>query len=216
MTTQVGARAFGGVPVLVGLLTLAGCGTASDGSAPLRPAGAGDVVAAADDHATPVASPSPTAQLEEVAATATALWAANPPPTPRTTDPPLGGIPAPGVPAIRPSRPSTGPNDPAFTEQDVRDFVERYGADGARLIATGPVVVTRVVFVPGATVGWSAYPLLCLVTVRGDYRLSGGPAPPPGATPRPPIVFESATLIFDAHTGNALGTSAPAWATPLP
>jgi hypothetical protein len=155
--------------------------------------------------------PTPTAldPAAEVRLTATAIWATNPPPTPRMTDPDLSQASPPlGMPAIQPSKPSAGPDDPVFTEQDARDFIERNGVGGVRLRSTGPFVVEKVEFVRGQAIGSPAYPLLCLVTVRGDFQLLGGPGPPPGVTPGPPIKFDRVVQIFDAHTGNVLGSNA--------
>src|SRR5207248_1322095 len=118
----------------------------------------------------PPASPA-TDPAAEARLTATAIWVTNPPPL-RTTNPDVtSAAPPPGVPAIRPTKSSSGPDDPAFTEQDVRGFIQRYGVQGIR--ARGPVVVETVEFVPGRAIGWSGYALLCLVRVRGDFYLSG-------------------------------------------
>ena len=183
--------------VLLGALGLGGCGavpgSAWSGSVRVQPSGS--VVARA------------------VSATATVIDNPRPVPSRAVANMPI--TVAPGGLAIRPSKPSAGPDDPAFTAEDAREYVERHGADGFRMVATGPTSIDRVVFARGADVGWPDYPLLCLVMVRGDYRLTGGPPSLPGAPLRSPVTSDGITLIFDAHTGNDLGASGSLWATPI-
>ena len=202
---QGGEGGHNGVPSVASV-----AGTAVAADAPPRPA-----TPPASPTITSTASPVPTPPAldpaAEVRLTATAIWATNPPPTPRTTDPDLSqASPPPGIPAIRPSKPSAGPDDPAFTEQDARDFIQRHGVQMFRIGVHGPVVVERVEFVRGQAIGWGDYALLCLVTVRGDFQLVGGPRP---AT-APPITFATVTHVFDAHTGYLLGSNASPAATP--
>ncbi len=116
--------------------------------------------------------------------------------------------PAPGSPAIRPSRASTGPDDPAFTEQDARDYALDHG--GAYIV--GPWTVTSVRFFRGAELGYGDNPLVCLVNLGGEAYL---PLPPGRApTPRPRTPVAGSFLLFDAHTGNLVSDGVPAWGTP--
>ena len=158
--------------------------------------------------------PVPTPGRPEVGVTAMATRATTAPPHPRTTDPDVpAAAPASGVPTIHPRRVSTGPGAPTFTEQEVRDHLQRHPIVVRGLRATGPVV-ERVEFVPGHTLGAPDDPLLCVVTVRGGFHRSGGPAPPPGATPGPPARYDRVTPRFAAHTGDLWGGNASRADTP--
>lgn len=116
--------------------------------------------------------------------------------------------PAPGVPAIRPSRVSTGPDDPAFTEQDAREYALDHG--GAYIV--GPWAVTSVRSFRGVALGYGEYPLACLVNLGGEAYL---PLPPGGdLPPRPRTPVAGSFLLFDAHTGNLVSDGVPARETP--
>ena len=204
MTRQDRIGACGRVVVLAGVLVLAGCGTVP-GSA---------WSGSATGYLSGSAVAGSMAATATVSATGTVVREPRSVPSRAVVSQTRAGV-APGIAAIRPTRSSAGPDDPAFTEEDARDYVARNGADGFRMVATGPVTIDRVVFARGEDVGWPDYPLLCLVLVRGDYRLVGGPPPPPGVSLRTPITSDGITLIFDAHTGNDLGASGSLWATPI-
>lgn len=199
--------------VMLGALVPGGCGTVPRGNEGAAGAGSG---VGRPSATVVVAGPIPATgtSVARMPASATGTVIDDPHPVPtRPLPSPGSAAPAPGSAAIRPTKPNAGPDDPTFTEEDAREYVERHGADGFRMVATGPTTIARVLFVRGADAGWPDYPLLCLVLVRGDYRL-GGP-PMPGAPPRSPVTSDGITLIFDAHTGNDLGASGSLWATPI-
>jgi hypothetical protein len=136
-----------------------------------------------------------------------------PPPTPRATDPDLtNAVPLQGVPAIRPSRPLANPNEPAFTEDDVRAYVtKRGGALGRRIRTDGPYQIDNILFLRsaeaptrlGIRTGLEDDQLLCAATLRGTFIVTGPPS-----TEGREYIKSRLILLFDARTGNLLGQDA--------
>jgi hypothetical protein len=124
----------------------------------------------------------------------------------------IGMIPTahqPGGPALRPTIPG---KVPAFTAQDVTDFVNTRGTDWT---TPGQVTVTAVEFMTaaqavakthGALVDTDASRPICLVTVRGSYTISG--PPDVTGTRSNAATMSGAYLWFDAATGNLLEQNA--------
>jgi hypothetical protein len=105
--------------------------------------------------------------------------------------------------AIRPTRPTTDPATPAFTTQDVTDYVNAHPIDHT-VPGTTPTIES-IQFLPNRDVnarfttstGRPLDALMCLVTLRGSF-LEGGPAGEAN------IKSDVAYWVFDAHTGNEL------------
>lgn len=144
---------------------------------------------------TPVPLPSPAVQ----------------PPTPRAGDPDRAKAgPPEGIPAIRPSRPAVGPDEPTFTADDVRAFIAAHGLDYGRMQPAGPYQIEGVEFVTSAEAarrlevrsGRPDTAPLCLVTIRGTFRDAGGPPPNPQTGAPSTGTFSTMVLVFDARTGN--------------
>jgi len=124
-----------------------------------------------------------------------------------------------GTPAIQPRSDST----PAFTEQDVRDYLSSLNTSGSllgsRIILHGQPTITQIVFTTIRDLGratgdesWEGnYPAdlaICYVEVSGYLQfLSPGSRAPQGEG------INTAFLLFDARTGNHFGTGAPARVT---
>jgi hypothetical protein len=109
-----------------------------------------------------------------------------------------------GVPGIRPRNTCT----PAFTEQDVRDYLAR-GITLGKIEVIGQPTVAQVEFLTIRDLSqatgdseWEAnYPanmVVCYVVLHGTFRVSGPP------TSHPPNTVSTASILFDAHTGNEL------------
>jgi hypothetical protein len=98
-----------------------------------------------------------------------------------------------GTPAITPHISLGDSNLPAFTETDVRDYIETHTLIGEGNTSTGPWRVVRVTFGDF----WRDH-RICRVDVAGFSRLAdiGGFVKGPG---------ERTQLIFDMRTGNFLG-----------
>ncbi len=132
-----------------------------------------------------------------VGVTPTAAPVVTQPPGPKPEHP-VAQEPFPGTPAIRPSRTPTDPLTPAFTEQDVRAYLERAYPDSVLLqMECLPAREVEARFDLGP--GEFGDRLLCVVTVQGEFSI-GVPADPPRV-----VVFHRAYLIFDGRTGNELG-----------
>lgn len=134
------------------------------------------------------------------------------PPT-RTTDPDLtNAVPLQGVPAIRPSRPLAGPDEPVFTEDDVRAYViKRGGALGRRIRTDGPYQIDSILFLRsaeaparlGIRTGVEDDQLLCAALLKGTFVVTGPPS-----TQGREFIKSRLILLFDARTGNLLGQDA--------
>ena len=109
-----------------------------------------------------------------------------------------------GIKAIAPKG-LTGSSTPAFSVQDVQDYVATH-----QTLETDPAkpspVITSIQFLTGEqvnqqlgfTTGQSENSLLCLVMMKG-YFINSSPLQPTAHTNR------TGFLIFDAHTGNLMG-----------
>ena len=114
-----------------------------------------------------------------------------------------------GAKAIQPHLPSI----PAFTEEDVRNYVATHPVPGGGISSVKPPTVTKVVFMTTQEaseliqnfISWHKEDLVCYVELEGAFTFAGGP---PGyvsryattPTPADTRVFE----ILDAQTGNCL------------
>jgi hypothetical protein len=164
-------------------------------------------------------TPYPTEDLEHPAIAPTY------PPTPLDGTPNWPGIPAPvptgspaavshgptGIPAIVPTIRNAGPDQPAFTEADVRRYDATHTPRGfaMRGEAIGPVTIRQISFGTvdqlrsrlGGDLGLPGATLLCYVEYTGTFHLTH----PPGMGA--PTVSHGAAEVFDAHTGNLLQSS---------
>ena len=123
---------------------------------------------------------------------------------------PTDTVSAQGSPAIQPRNNCT----PAFTEQDVRDYLA-HGVGLLKIEVVGQPTVSQVVFLTIRDLGqatgdgmWEAnYPadlVVCYAVLRGTFRVFGPPASGTVYT------NSTASILFDAHTGNQLVVSTPA------
>ena len=115
-------------------------------------------------------------------------------PSPQNSD-------VPGIAAIRPSLPDSGPQSPRISNADAAAFVMAHPPSETN---TGAVRVSHVDFVTAAqlkTEGWDTgladQRLLCRVQIEGTFTF---PAPPGWHTRSGSVVYE----LFDARTGNLL------------
>lgn len=102
---------------------------------------------------------------------------------------------------------------PAFTEQDVRNYVASQGVPGGSIRSTRTPTVIKIEFMTTQRaselihnfISWRNDDLVCYVDLEGAFTFHGGP---PGyvsrseTTPAETRVCE----IFDAQTGNCLVT----------
>ena len=123
-----------------------------------------------------------------------------------------------GVPAIPPRSDAT----PAFTEQDVRDYLSRDLSSLTRIQVLGQPTITQVVFTTIHELGrasgdgsWAAnYPAdlpICYAELSGSFRVVGGPRPRHGVSRA--ASTSTAFIVFDARTGNWFVTGTPARAS---
>ena len=133
-----------------------------------------------------------------------------PAPVPTGSTAPVSHCPT-GIPAIVPEIPNAGPDQPAFTSADVR----RYDATHSpRSFAERAKALTSVSILPisfrtvaqlrpqlGSDLGLPSGTLLCYVEYNGTFRLTH----PPGRGD--PGIHNGAAEVFDAYTGNLLGSS---------
>jgi len=116
---------------------------------------------------------------------------------------PVPASSAPGASAIRPTRPTTDPAAPAFTTQDVTDYVNANPI--AQTVPGTKPTIESIQFLPNRDVnarfttstGRPDDALMCLVTLRGSFLVAG----PAGEAN---IKSDVAYWVFDAHTGNEL------------
>ena len=105
--------------------------------------------------------------------------------------------------AIRPTRSSLDPATPAFTLQDVVDYVNAHPLD--QTVGSPAPTIESIEFVPNRDVnarfttatGRPDDALMCLVKLRGSFIVSG-----PAGFVSPTL--DVAYMVFDAHTGNDL------------
>lgn len=125
----------------------------------------------------------------------------------------------PGASAIRPQNTPDDPTAPAFTAHEVAAYVHAHPiAD--RISPETAVTVARVEFLPREAFP-QRYPhlrplapdnaLLCVVTLRGTFRV---PTPPPVRAQGNPRTTDIAWQVFDAHSGNLLTEAVPAQESP--
>lgn len=108
-----------------------------------------------------------------------------------------------GATAIRPTRPTMDPATPAFTVQDVTNYVNANPIEQT-VPGTKPTIES-IEFLPNRDVnarfttstGRPDDALMCLVTLRGSFLVAG-----PGGEAN--IKSNVAYWVFDAHTGNEL------------
>ncbi len=132
-----------------------------------------------------------------VGVTPTATLVVTQPPSPEP-ERPVAQEPFLGTPAIRPSRTPTDLLTPAYTEQDVRAYLERT-SPGSVLLQMECLPAREVEARFDLGPGEFGDGLLCVVTVQGELS-EGIPTDPPTV-----VVFHRAYLIFDGRTGNELG-----------
>ncbi|HEY7125778.1 MAG TPA: hypothetical protein VH540_17615 [Ktedonobacterales bacterium] len=107
-----------------------------------------------------------------------------------------------GLPAIQPHLSGV----PAFTEDDVRDYVNGHPFAGRRFESKGAVTITRILFTTSydacqlmkGSIGLSKDAIVCYVELSGTFIIS----PPFTATPLPPV--HTGKEVFDGKTGNLL------------
>ncbi len=108
-----------------------------------------------------------------------------------------------GVPAIQPHLSGV----PAFTEDDVREYVSARPFNGHRFESKGPVTITRILFITsydacqlmrGESVGLPNDAIVCYVQLSGTFLFSS----PFSTTPQPPL--HTGEEVFDGKTGNLL------------
>jgi hypothetical protein len=196
MTTLIVRAAWVVCLIIAAVLVLQGCG---GGATATSEAGQGRAAVPAAVPATPTAlPPSATATIPS-------------PPASRSSDPPVASwTNQAGSRAITPRVTPTVPGQPTFSEEDVRAFIVANGLDLIRVRAEGPYQIERVTFLPNAQarsqagiyVGVPDDRTLCLVTVRGTFKLTGPYVPAQTPTVH---TFTTMTLIFDGLTGNQLG-----------
>jgi hypothetical protein len=118
-----------------------------------------------------------------------------------------------GIPAIRPTRPAAPPNEPTYSEADMRTYLARVRLRLGKIMIDGPYTIERTEFLPeseanrrlGVVGGMPSDQPICLVTVHGAFSVSSPPVPGSGPTVH---TFSTVILIFDGRTGNALGADA--------
>lgn len=192
-----------GGTVVLGLLAIAGIAAQGVGKATTATVAPVEIGAAVPA----IVPASPTT----IAPTATPAATIPPPPSPPTSDPPIAsGTGQVGSAAIVPHTTPTGPGQPTFTDEDVRAHLATNGLDLLRVRTEGPYQIERITFLTyaearaqfGIYVGVPEDRLLCLVVVRGTFKLTGPPV-----SGREPAVqtLTTMTLIFDGISGNRLG-----------
>jgi hypothetical protein len=115
-----------------------------------------------------------------------------------------------GNPAIQTHAPATS-SGPAFTQNDVVAFFNKYGFFAGPVVAGSHLRVLTIQFVTarqasqlmqGESVGRPDDALVCYVKVEGPFLLTnlhGGPA-----NVKTPTTARYGDAVFDAHTGNIL------------
>ena len=195
-------KAIVGMVLVVGLLLTAGFAFW----------GRGGVAVATSDPAQSGAAVPAAAPTMSLPTTTTVVATIPPPPTPRTSDPPvISGTGQIGSRAITPHVTPTMPGQATFTEEDVRAYL---AADGLNLLIRvrpeGPYQIEQIKFLTYAEartqddiyVGVPEDRSLCLVLLRGVFKLTGPYIPGQGATV---YTYTTMTLIFDGLSGNWLG-----------
>lgn len=145
---------------------------------------------------------------------ATAISVKPPPPSPPPLQRPFQQSYVSGNPAIHPST-SQNASGPAFTQDDVIAFLNKYGFFAGPLAPGAHLKILTVQFVTakqasalmyGESVGRPDDYLVCYVKVEGPFLLTnvhGGPDLP-GIKTKAPTTAKYGDAVFDGHTGNLL------------
>jgi hypothetical protein len=97
---------------------------------------------------------------------------------------------------------------PAFTEDDVRDYINTHPFSGLRIETKGATSIKRILFITsydacqlmkGESIGLSKNAIVCYVELSGTFLVS---SPFPSATPQP--AHHTGQEVFDGKTGNLL------------
>ena|SRR5579884_710640 len=139
----------------------------------------------------------------EIGGVAAAVVATTPPlASPVASPPSATARPSyPGVPAIHPSQPNAGPQTPAFTNQDVLDYLKPLLASGSP--GSPPASIAAIEFRSAqdveaqfdTTTGQPGDELLCVVTLHGHFEKML-------PNQSQPLVGNTMYYVFNAHTGN--------------
>jgi hypothetical protein len=109
------------------------------------------------------------------------------------------------VPAIRPRAGITAPETPAFSAQDVQQYIAKNPLHG-KIGAAGATNVVKIEFLTAqavdtmlntTTAPLPADRLLCVVELSGSFVTSGPPRQNASVT-----TYKTAYIVFDAHSGN--------------
>lgn len=134
---------------------------------------------------------------------------------PSTQPAPASSNRSPGLPAIPPRLLSTSATTPAFTEADVRAYLNTRPFPSGPLVKGATSTVVEIKFITsaqasalmqGESTGLPDTALVCYVKLHGPFEMTHA-STPPGAKPLPPTTF--GIEVFDAYTGNLL-----MWGTP--
>ncbi len=118
------------------------------------------------------------------------------------------GSDSPGLPAIQPHLPGV----PAFTEDDVRQYIEMHGFSALRVWSVGTLTITCILFTTSreasdlmnCEIGLPDDALVCLVELSGDFLFTGGPYVPGMKREQQPTIVHHAHEAIDARTGHIL------------
>jgi hypothetical protein len=104
---------------------------------------------------------------------------------------------------------------PAFTVNDVKNYIARYGFPGGPTVKGSSPTVMKVLFITakqasilmhGEETGRPDNALVCYVLLKGPFDTSSMSVPPSNAQQTPtahkPVLLGE--MLFDAHTGNLL------------
>jgi hypothetical protein len=133
-------------------------------------------------------------------------------PPPVSTHEATGTTPQTGNSAIQPTIMGAGPNEPAFTEADVRNFVAQNGGGFGKIgVESGTPQITDIEFLTVAALQQKMAESLnlqradlaplCYVEYSGDFSVQG---PPINGQTAPKVHYNRVANVFDAHTGNFL------------
>lgn len=117
-----------------------------------------------------------------------------------------------GNPAIQPRLSQKG-SGPAFTQDDVAAFFNKYGFYAGPVVAGAHLQILTIQFVTakrasqlmvGEIVGRPDDALVCYVKVEGPFLLTNVRGGPPRPNAKVPTTAKYGDAVFDAHTGNLL------------
>jgi len=120
-----------------------------------------------------------------------------------------------GAPAITPSKPTNDPSTPAFTEADVRAYMNTHST-GVKITTIGMATVSTVTFGTAQSVDQSLHThldlspsrLLCVVEMKGSFQVDGPKLPSDVQTRVASHKTTQMYFIYDAHTGNFIAEHA--------